>query len=140
MTPSSLFKPTDTVVLSLIGTSVEPIAEFTYEEAKKLISSTASRLNYGLARTWTDNNIEYWDCGPQTFSIAAADQLIPAPQNFTTNRKNFLTKPALHSIIIYIKVKKKYLKHLALRASVKNFQLIHKNFLTKRKKQCIIIL
>lgn len=73
MTPSSSFKPTDTVVLSLVGTSVEPIAEFTYEEAKKLISSTASRLNYGLARTWTEDGVEYWDCGPQTFSIAAAE-------------------------------------------------------------------
>lgn len=72
MTPS-LFKPADTVVLSLVGTNTEPIAEFTYEEAKKLISSTASRLNYGLARTWTEDGVEYWDCGPQTFSIAAAE-------------------------------------------------------------------
>lgn len=72
MTPS-LFKPADTVVLSLVGTSVEPIAEFTYEEAKQMICSTASRLNYGLARTWTEDGVEYWDCGPQTFSIAAAE-------------------------------------------------------------------
>lgn len=69
---TSPFNLTDTVILSLVGVSVEPIAEFTYEEAKQLICKTASSLNCGLTRTWIVNGIEYWDCGPQVFSVIAA--------------------------------------------------------------------
>lgn len=67
------FNSTDKVILSFVGVSVEPIAEFTYEEAKQMIGEVAFNLNCGLTRTWFVNGIEYWDCGPRVFSIVAAE-------------------------------------------------------------------
>lgn len=66
------FNSTDLVVLSLIGTTLEPIAQFTYEEAKQVICAMADKWNHGLARTWVVNGNEYWDCGPKVFIVRAA--------------------------------------------------------------------
>ena len=70
---------TQTIILSKLGVgpTAEPIMEMTYAEAKKMLANLATELNYGLCRSWSHvdaNGIvtEYWDVGPQVFTITVA--------------------------------------------------------------------
>lgn len=61
-----IFNPQDEIILSL---NEKEVGVFTYTSAKQMICNLALKHNCGIARNWMVDGVEFWDIGPQVFSI-----------------------------------------------------------------------
>ena len=52
----------------------DPVVAFnTEDEVANFITSEADRLNYGLYRWWSIDNVDYYDVGPHIYAVHKID-------------------------------------------------------------------